>query len=434
MNPKINLLQDNIPLYDNVANYKDHVGRLSSHLEVFPSPIILWDFEVLGDEVNQKGSLHTEIPMSPIGGYQFEIPHPFPTTDSHNFLVPRECLSGQAFQANFGDPGNKGHAFGFFLPNTRFQAINLLGQQSIKKSFRKENNDELRAESGGKLLEARLDETWHVTLRTSEEALSWLKVRESNIGSRITAIGYLHSSMGDSVKFIDYPTLTLTEAQSYIEILSKLLSFLNGGYTSAIFIESIYHHSPGEEISDASAIIQTYRTTPLELLGASWCTYDSDLPAYISCFPILRQMLSSYPWNESFTLILSWYFQAIQPEVRNGGKMWQVIANALGTALERLGYTILVLEETNPELRERMEILFSTNQSKIRKIWNLQNINSSTKRLQLLLERIGISLERGFWDVNDVKSFIDLRNEATHPKPGNNLSRDKWMILDQATQ
>ena len=432
MSVGINLLQEKLSLYNNLASYKTHVGRLSSWLEIFPFPLIKWDFEVLGDEVKQKGPLRVDFPMSPIKGYQFEIPKPLPTMDSHNLILPKEVLAGNAAQAIIGDLGFKGHYFNFYLPNTRFQAVNIMGQNDIEKHHIV-GKKELGVEAGGKQLQSQLDDVWYVTLTSDKEALTWLDEQKSNFGTRITSIGVLHSAMDSKTKFIDYPNLTLAEAQLYTDTLSILLSFLNGGYVGPLYIEGNYYSSPTETITEPSAIALVPWITPLELLGISWCTYDSDLPTYLRCFQTLRHMLSQFPWNETFGLVLSWYFQAIQPEFMGGGKMWQVVANALGTALERLSYTILVLEEENPSLREKAGLLFNTNQNKINKAWG-KGVKASVKRLQLILERIGISLDRGYWDVNEVEKFIYLRNQATHPKKELIEQKDIAYILEQATQ
>jgi hypothetical protein len=40
------------------------------------------------------------------------------------------------------------------------------------------------------------------------------------------------------------------------------------------------------------------------------------------------------------------------------------------------------------------------------------------KRLQLLLERIGLTQARGYNDIDDVQSFLDVRNDAVHPRVG----------------
>jgi len=434
MLPPINFLQDDIPLYNNLALYQEHQGRLSARLVVFPSPVVMWDFEVLGDEVQRKGELHTKLPMSPFQGYRFVIGEPFLRKDSHDYVTPKEGLTGIATQAFYGDIKFKAHAFRFYLPNARFQMTNMLGQQTVTKVHKSENED-LGQESGGRILEARLDDTWHVSIRASAESLSWSDDRKNNIGVRITSIGYLHSNMGKDVKFVDYPTLAVKEAQHYLEILSLLLSFLNGGYIGPLLIEGLYHNSSTSEIiSEPNAIVLAPRTTPLEFTGNSWCTFDSDLPAYLACFPTFRRMLSQPPWDETFGLILSWYFQAIQPEIMLGDKMWQIVANALGTALERLGYTILVLEEKDPAQRVKNELLFSLDSRKAKKVWGLTDMSTSVKRLQVLLERIGLSLDRGFRDVNEVKKFVDIRNEATHPKKGNVDRRYINELLDQGIQ
>ncbi len=139
-------------------------------------------------------------------------------------------------------------------------------------------------------------------------------------------------------------------------------------------------------------------------------------------------------WAEAFDVILAWYFQAIQPENGQIGKLWPIVANAVGTALERLSYTILVLEENDPVMKDKMETLFSGQQKLMRKHWNLDNISPTGKRLQLLLERIGLTQNRGFWDTNEVKSFLEVRNEATHPKEGTVERRKFPYLLSRATQ
>ena len=91
-------------------------------------------------------------------------------------------------------------------------------------------------------------------------------------------------------------------------------------------------------------------------------------------------------------MILSWYFQAIQPQSNRVGKPWPIIANALGAALERLSSIILENE------------------------MNMRGLNGSADRIEHLLDKIGITAARGYNDINNIKDFIKIRNNATHPK------------------
>jgi hypothetical protein len=87
-----------------------------------------------------------------------------------------------------------------------------------------------------------------------------------------------------------------------------------------------------------------------------------------------------------------------------------VRANALGAALELLTVIIVVYEFGNHGL-------------------------NTVQRLQKMLELSGISPKRGFTDINDVGSFIDIRDNATHPEQ--RIAKTQEQInksLDQATQ
>ena len=237
MLPEIGILQSEIPLYNNLASYKEYQGRLTSRLKVYPTPQILWDFEVLGDEVKQKGRIRTEYPMLPLRGYQFTIDEPILTSDTHNYVVPSESLIGKAYQAVYRDLNCPGHAFRFYLPNNQFQAINISGQQRIEK-HNHVGSKELGTEFGGKRLVASLDDTWQITLRTDQAALEWMDDKNNNIGTQITAIGILEYAMGENDDIENFPTLTLDQAKVSIETFCSLGSFLNGGYTRALYIES----------------------------------------------------------------------------------------------------------------------------------------------------------------------------------------------------
>jgi hypothetical protein len=120
---------------------------------------------------------------------------------------------------------------------------------------------------------------------------------------------------------------------------------------------------------------------------------------------------------------------------------WQVMASAAGAALERLSYTILVEDETNAAIKAKCELLFDIGQSNAaRKGWNLgrnpgqEEISVTGKRLRLLLERIGLTKSRGYNDIDDVPSFLEVRNDAVHPRVGSMTIEQRWKLINQAIQ
>ena len=111
-----------------------------------------------------------------------------------------------------------------------------------------------------------------------------------------------------------------------------------------------------------------------------------------------------------FDLILTWYFQAIQPQNAQSGKPLPVVANAIGAALERLSVTMLT-EHSNTSR------------------WG----NLKTK-ITHLLTQIGVTENRGYDDSRYIESFVNIRNEATHPKTINISERKKSQIINRAIQ
>jgi len=113
-----------------------------------------------------------------------------------------------------------------------------------------------------------------------------------------------------------------------------------------------------------------------------------------------------------FQLILIWYFQAIQPQTAQiRGKPWPVVANAVGAALERLSVTILKRE------------------------LNVSPGSSARERIGNLLRRVGITQSGGCCDARYVGSFVDIRNDATHPKPTFAMSpEERDQVLHRAIQ
>jgi len=66
--PQDLILKDKVKLYNNIARINDCKGRLLAELQIYPSPRITWEFEMLGDvQCNFQGSNFLSNPNEPIG-------------------------------------------------------------------------------------------------------------------------------------------------------------------------------------------------------------------------------------------------------------------------------------------------------------------------------------------------------------------------------
>lgn len=155
-------------------------------------------------------------------------------------------------------------------------------------------------------------------------------------------------------------------------------------------------------------IAGAYRTTPIELLGPTWVTAETDLEKFISCLPDFERMIQNEPWNTVYELVLIWYLQVIQPNsAQEYAKPWPVVANVLGAALERLSVAILA-----DELGGRT--------------------GGGVDRIKNLLRKLGVI------NANDDERYADIfqsvRNDATHPrKTGTYTDEDLFTSLQYAT-
>jgi hypothetical protein len=408
------LLKPSIELYNNMAKSGDCAGRLYAELQVQPSPRISWEFESLGDSACEPEMENQKL-EHPLVGHWFSIDEPYISGQSWGTTVgqPRASLRGSAAQACYGDWSSQAHSLKFFLPNARFQEVNVVGQGQLEKYFRAKlegRSRDIKLGSAGRFITASIDDTWNIHLETRQEALDWLASKQNNVGTLITTIGRLYHpkvSEDEAVEISKAPSLTMDEALDRLDTLSFLLSFANGGYLGPLYVEAF---QKGEKAKFSAAVL-AYRTTPLEQIGPSWLTIESDFGMYIQCFSVLDRMKRSTAWKESLDLILLWYFQAIQPQsAQIRGQPWPIVANALGAALERLSVTIL---------KEDL---------------GLQRLGNLKTKTTCLLEKIGLTRTRGFDDMDRVDTFVTIRNEATHPRPRGIAWRERERTLQQATQ
>lgn len=341
-----------------------------------------------------------------------------------NFLSGwKTSASGNAINAYWGNTEAPAHIFHFCLTNSRFQKI-CLEQHTLEQRVHER-----------RFIEAPLNSVWSIKLEIGKEALQWLDAQVGNIGIRLTGLGLLFQPIGEEVDN-DFPTslttITLIEAEKMLEKLFWLMSYAIGGFVSPIFIEGVIF--PG--IHTVSAQVMTdYTVTALEQLGRSWLMEKSDLKDFISCFSNFDKMLTQPFWMDTFHFVIVQYFQAIR------GGNWKLASSATGAALERLSHAILVEDETDPTRRAACELLYDVTQSNLaRTTWNLgkqagqENISITGKRLRLLLERIGLTSSRGYNDMQDVQAFLDVRNDAVHPKVGSMTQNQRWQLIYRGIQ
>lgn len=440
------ILADKLVIYNNFAKINDCEGRLLVELQVYPTPRITWDFEILGTQVCQFPIIGLNLEQCFFVGYSLKVENL--SVNNNFFGIGKTNASGNASKVFFGDSDVPAHTFHFCLTNTKFQE-KCLAQYSLQATIneRRFTNDEYdnalrKRRDVGKFIETPLNSIWNVRLEIWEESLQWLKQQNGSIGTRLTCMGELFQPQRteESDNFPDLlANITVSEAQEILGNLCQLLSYANGGFIAPIFIEAERYNPEGQEIpriQAISALTRTdYQVTSIEQLGNSWLTMQSDLKSFISCFSSFEKMLVQPFWKDTFYFILVQYFQAIR------GGNWELAASATGAALERLSHAILVEDETDPTKKANCELLYDITQTnQARTTWNLgrgnqqENISITGKRLRLLLERIGLTSSRGYNDMQDVQTFLDVRNDAVHPKVGGMTLDRRWRSIFQGIQ
>ncbi len=389
------ILKPALDLYDNLGEMDGHEGRLRVNFQINPFPNLRWDFESLGkgwpkfDGTGFDGS---------ISGYNFVLDDAIgvPTraigtpTSIHGF-----AFGGVAGKAWSGDKNEYPDKISFYLPNSRclistsegslfsdtYQLVYMEGQRPELSEVHP-----IQSRVGG-YWELNLGNNIGAFIHCNDQSERWLKNRESQ-GTYLSAKGEIYYIRDSEDNENNLTKLEFEKALKKIDNLCWLLSFANGGYIGPLVVTaSTYGDSIGE-----MALFRPYQTTPIELIGKSWVAPETDLGLFMECLPTFESMISSEPWKTVFDLIVIWYFQAIQPNsAQSSGKPWPTVANALGAALELLSVTILEDEFGEPT-------------------------NKLAKKTQLekLLQKIGVfNLDE---DAKYAKVFIDVRNDATHPR------------------
>lgn len=432
------VLEEKIKLYNNFSRINDCDGRLFVEFQIYPTPRIVWEFEKLGIINCNFPFGDFKKPLNPFKGYAFSIEKPY-LRGTCDGLGPRYGLNGSTAQAVYADADKLAHHFEFYLPNTRFQQENL-HQAKLEKTVTEAITGKRVSGGGeGRYIDVPVDNTWSIRLEVRSNALDWLNPRNQNIGALVTTVGLLYQTNFSFTKpetFSELQTISLKDALERLEPLSYLLSYANGGFIGPLYVESYqFSQDSSNPLQIISAIATVYQVTPLERLGLSWNTSESDLTQYVKCLSAFERMMCNQAWKDTFDFSLIQYFQAIQ------NRDWAILGSAIGTVLERLSYTILVEEEADTNKKATYGLLFDTRQtSNAKQHWNLgkkigqENISVTNKRLRLLLERVGLTNQRGYNDLDDVSSFLEVRNDAVHPRIGAMTAEQRGKHINQAIQ
>ncbi len=372
-----------------------------------------------------------------IQGYMFILEQPYQTGDFSG-LGPLRAARGIANRAVYGNINSSAHKFTFCLPNARFQYRNNRQSRLFKTVNEQRTRREVQRAEEGRFVDLRIDDAWNIRLEIKQNALSWLDLGSQNIGTLITTLGELYQPAYNATQpetLAHLQSITFAEGLKRLNELGRLLSYLNGGFTAPLYVEGQQYTGGETVVQTVSVAAQIRQTTSLDRLGQSWNAHDSDLEAYVSCLPAFERMMQNQVWQDAFDFFLIKYFQVIQ------NFSWQIAASEIGSVLERLSYTILVEEEFDATRRANIELLFRVGkQSDAKKYWKLgnnsgqENLTLTGKRLALLLERIGLTRQRGYSDVDDVQLFLDVRNDSVHPRVSSIALEDRWTSINKAIQ
>lgn len=354
------VLQKKVKLYNNIAKLNDCQGRLLAELEIYPTPRLVWEFEVLGGTSGNfpHGAAWNLESINSLIGYLFLIEGLICTGGSLANIGPSDTLSGEAKQAVYGDINDSASFFRFYLPNTRFQSKRA-HQNSIGRNLWDLSNNRLVGSSEeGRYGSVQIDDSWKIHLDIRKASLDWLDPKANNTGTLITTAGQLQQpdfDTSESKPLFNYKEITLHAALERIKSLCWLLSYINGGYIGPLYVEGYKVSQDNFRIPEiSSAVAFSFQTTPLERLGESWFTETSDLKAWLGCFSTFERMIHKSSCRETWSFVLDQYFHAIQPS-----QTWPIIASAVGAAIERLSHMILIDEETDSQKKSDYELLFN---------------------------------------------------------------------------
>lgn len=160
------ILQETVKLYNNIAKLENCEGRLLAELEIYPTPRIIWEFEILGNaqcNLPHSSCLRSE-PLNPLKGYFFSINKPVCSSYSYTIIGSVRTLRGTAAQALYGTLENEAHLFTFYLPNTRLQQISINQGKLLKSIKDLRTGDEIELEEEGRYIRSSINNIWSLGL------------------------------------------------------------------------------------------------------------------------------------------------------------------------------------------------------------------------------------------------------------------------------
>jgi len=434
MKPEEIILKRNINFYNNIGNYVNCTGRLTINFQINLTPRIHWEFESYDKKnistiLNKIEREHIQNPLENIKVMGLEIKEPFWNTIStlRENGISKLLMKGFAFEMIFGDINSQINLIIFYFPNTRYQQISRYGKTFSTTTTNEEGRILYSKFGEGNYIELHINNL-NIYLEVGENALNWLDPQQKNFGTFITSRGKLSSNN----KFL------FKKGVDILLDLSLFLSYANGGYITPLYLEGYNFNKRKRHILTEStcAMVQTREVTPLEDLSNSWLTKESNLEKYLECFLTFKKMIQNKKWKETFYFILPHYFVAT-----NIKYSWQQSASSIGAILERLSYMILVEEETDLQRKNKFKLLFDIKKNKkAKKAWNLgdgagkENISMTNKRLNLLLNRIGLTKDKGLDDIDHAKKFLEVRNNAVHPIETKISLKERRELIERGIQ
>ena len=189
-----------------------------------------------------------------------------------------------------------------------------------------------------------------------------------------------------------------------IRYLQGFLSFANSFNIGILGFETRRFYLSNRELRVADAISSYYamQADPISSVENSWLTDDSDLSNYLSRFIKFKSFAERFDDQDGLPLAFLWYQQAIQ------SKFLAITSTAIGSALERLAYIILVKDAKDPIAAQRD--------------WNDKNVlKSPKKRILKLLEILGIQ------DLKEeiIFNFTQVRNDSIHSESNSTVSSEE---------
>jgi len=411
------ILKPSLNIYNNLAEVENIRGRLSVELEIFPNPLISWEFECLDEtelrdlKPDELDTIFFKKPLNNIDANKLRIIKPYSRSLSTWLDVSdRYCavrVKGYSREFCIGDLNADINALTFYWPNFRLHAIceahNIPHDDSRWKHAHKDMF----------MVEEPFLDNWMISISTRDSSFQWLNPIARNTGIMLTTIGKIHGNGKNDLRTIKFVDIKKTIGQ-----LSLLISFANGGYTYPILYEG--HRLPPED-GRSSMVFKHFdakrQITPLEQFSNTWFVRESDLGKLIRCNRNFSSALDNQSWYDSYLFILTNYLLATSTN------SWQIAASSIGAVLERLSYLLLVEDENDMKEKANNICLFKPGMRP-----------QSEEIIKRILTKIGLTKDRKINDIDHVASFISVRNDAVHPINKKMSVEERWKCIRYGVQ